>query len=188
VGLDAALRQAIAGAFAAELDRVALYGTGTTPEPEGLKNMTGIGQVDMGTNGLALTNYDPLVNAWLEVAQDNAPDISAFVMAPRTRSELAKLADSNGQPLQRPELISRLPFLSTTNIPIDETHGTATDASTILTGHWPNLVVGIRKNLHIQLLKERYSDNLQLGFLATLRADVQVWHPESFAEIVGIIP
>ena len=187
-GFDDALRKAFAGSFAAEMDRVALYGTGSAPQPEGVKNVTGIGSVDMGTNGEELTDYDPLSDAWLEVAQDDAPDLSAFIMAPRTRSELAKLKDGQSQPAQRPELISRVPFLTTTNIPIDETQGSASDASTILTGHWPHLVIGIRRNIHIQVLKERFSDNLQYGFLASMRMDTKVWHPESFAEIVGIIP
>jgi HK97 family phage major capsid protein len=73
-------------------------------------------------------------------------------------------------------------------MPVDETHGTATDASAIVMGDFRELWLGIRLQLRIEVLKERYADNLQMGFLAWLRADIQLAHPESFAKITGIIP
>ena len=81
-----------------------------------------------------------------------------------------------------------LPFLTTSNVPVTDTQGSATTASRIYLGHFPHLVVGIRSEFRLQLLKERFADTYSLGFLGSLRCDVQVWHPESFCEIKGIIP
>ena len=38
------------------------------------------------------------------------------------------------------------------------------------------------------LLRERFAENMQYGFLAHLRMDVAVAHPESFCKLIGIIP
>ena len=42
--------------------------------------------------------------------------------------------------------------------------------------------------MRIEVLRERYADNLQYGFLAYLRADVAVTHAASFGKLIGIIP
>lgn len=60
VNIDQALRQSIAGAMAGEIDRVSLIGTGSTNQPKGISNITGVGSVSMGTNGLAPASWDPL--------------------------------------------------------------------------------------------------------------------------------
>ena len=61
-------------------------------------------------------------------------------------------------------------------------------ASPIIVGNFAELWIGIRTQLRIQILRETYAANLQVGFMADLRADVQVAHAESFAALVGVIP
>ncbi|MCU7838656.1 MAG: phage major capsid protein [Candidatus Thiodiazotropha sp. (ex Troendleina suluensis)] len=73
-------------------------------------------------------------------------------------------------------------------MPIDETHGTATNASSIIVGDFTQLWIGIRQQLRIEILKEKYMDNLQMGFIAHLRADVALAHPQSFCRVEGVIP
>ena len=50
------------------------------------------------------------------------------------------------------------------------------------------MIVGVRPSLNVrfQILQERFSDNLQVGILAWLRADVALAHPEHFAKVVGL--
>ena len=38
------------------------------------------------------------------------------------------------------------------------------------------------------VLRERYADNYQYGFLVHMRTDVAVEHAESFAQLIGVIP
>ena len=186
--VNEALLMAFAGAFAVELDRVSLFGSGVAPQPHGIAGTANVGSVDMGTNGLALTNYDPFVDAVSALLTANAGAPSAAIMAPRTLTKLAKLKDTLNQPMRRPDLISNLPFLATTGVPINQTHGSSNVASEIIVGDFTNLMIGLRHGLRIKVLQERYwADNGQIGFVADLRADVQLRHPQSFCEIVGVL-
>jgi HK97 family phage major capsid protein len=186
--LNEALIGCFAGAFAVELDRVGLFGTGSAPQPHGISGTSGVGSVDMGTNGLALANYDPIVDAVSALLTANAASPTAAIMAPRTLTKSAKLKDSQNQPLRKPDLIGNLPFLATTSVPINQAHGTSNVASEIIVGDFTQLMFGIRRNLTVRVLRERFlSDNGQIGFLADLRADVQLRHPQSFCEVVGIL-
>ncbi|MBL3529147.1 MAG: phage major capsid protein [gamma proteobacterium endosymbiont of Lamellibrachia anaximandri] len=188
INVEQALMNAFAQSLALTLDSAALYGTGASNQPTGIINTTGINTVSMGANGAALTGYGDLVDAYYELAADNAGPPSAAIMAPRTLAEYAKLVDGNSQPLQKPDLVSGLPFHTTTNMPVDETQGTATDASSIIVGDFSQLWIGIRQQLRIELLKEHYMENLQIGFIAHLRADIALAHPQSFCRIQGVIP
>jgi HK97 family phage major capsid protein len=188
VNLNQAISQAFAGAFAVELDRVALLGTGTPPQPHGIAGTTNVGNVSMGTNGAALTNYDPIVNAIQALLTANAAMPTAAVMAPRTLTKAALLKDTLGQPMRRPDLIANLPFLPTTSVPITQIQGTSSVASEIIVGDFTQLMIGIRTTLRIQILKELYLPSSgQIGFLADLRADIQLRHPQSFCEVVGVL-
>jgi HK97 family phage major capsid protein/HK97 family phage prohead protease len=188
INIEAMLTNALTAAMAREVDRVALRGSGTAPEPRGIANTTGVNTHSMGTNGGQLTDYGPLIEAWRLMAEDNAAEPGAFVMAPRTWATIEKLKDTTGQPLQRPPALQGKPFLVTTALPINETHGTATNASRIITGDWSELLIGMRAELRIEVLRELFAGNLQFGFLAHMRLDIALAHPESFAMVTGIIP
>jgi HK97 family phage major capsid protein len=186
--INEALLQCFAGAFAVEVDRVGLFGTGVAPQPHGISGTTNVGSVDMGTNGAALTNYDPFVDAVSALLTANAQMPTAAIVAPRTLTKSAKLKDTTGQPMRKPDLLANLPFLATTSVPINQTHGTSNVASEAVIGDFTQLMFGVRTSLRIQLLQGRFlADNMQYGFLADLRVDVAVRHPQSFCEVVGIL-
>jgi len=73
-------------------------------------------------------------------------------------------------------------------LPINQTQGTATNASTALVGDYTQAILGIRQELRLQRQTEALMGNLQVGFVAHLRADVGFAHPQSFTAIEGIIP
>ena len=188
VNIETALQNSLSNALALEVDRAALFGSGSSNQPLGLFNMPGLQSVSMGTNGAAIADYSNVLDAIQDLQEANAGEVSAAIMAPRTWRQFAGLVDSTGQPLMRPKAIESLAFLETTQVPTDQTQGTANDASTILLGNYSGLVLGFRQRLRIEVLRELYRGNLQVGFLAHLRMDVQAWHEESFAKIVGITP
>jgi len=181
------LTHSMAQALALELDRVALLGSGTAPEPRGIFNTSGILSQSQGTNGAALTGYAPLVTAWGSLAAENcAPN--AMVMAPRTRTTLGGLLDTTNQPLAVPGVIAGLPMLVTSQMPITQTQGSANNASMILVGDFTRLLIGVRTGLRIEVLKERYAENMQYAFIAHMRADIAVEQPKAFLKLIGIIP
>lgn len=187
VNLSEGLARAFAGSFAVELDRVALFGSGTAPEPKGVFNTAGIGSISMGANGALLTNFDPFVDGWQSLADANSPEPSAAVLAPRTASRLAKLKDGQLQPLRKPALLETLPMLTSTSVPVTQVQGSSSVASSIILGDFSQMLFGVRADLRIQLLRELYMATGQFGFLAHLRADIAIEHPAAFCKIVGVL-
>jgi len=142
----------------------------------------------MGTNGASIASYDDLLNALQALRTANAADPTAAVMSPRTEATYNKLKDSLGQPLRRATAITDLPFLVTSKIPVYETQGTAVGiASRVILGNFAQLMLGIRTEVRIDLVRETFAANGQYGFIAWMRADVQLMHAASFVQIVGII-
>ena len=178
----------ITQALALELDRAALRGSGTAPEPRGVKNQPGITVQSMGTNG-ATPSYDALVDAVSTIQGKNlAPN--AAIHASRTAKTFSNLKDTTGQPLMMPPLLDGLSQLVSNQVPVDLTAGTSSDASEIYVGRWSDLLVGVRPSVgvRIQQLNERFADSMQVALLAYLRADVQLARPESFVVIAGVRP
>jgi HK97 family phage major capsid protein len=110
---------------------------------------------------------------------------NAHIVAPRTATELALLKNSLGDYLHPPS--SLLPILDTNQIPTDLVVGTSDTASEIYTGQWNNLAIGLRTSFELIFLRERYADFGQYGFIAHMRADVQVLHPAAFTVDLGVL-
>jgi HK97 family phage major capsid protein len=182
------IARAFAGQMAVELDRVALLGTGTAPEPRGVLNQSGVTLTAHGANGTGITTttaYDWHLDAAGAVRAANFTP-TAHVQAPRTSTSLSKLREATTSAYLAPPP-GLLPMLTTKSIPINVTTGTSTDTSYIFTGQWDQLLVGIRTDFTLRFLGERYlADTLSYAFLAYLRADVQLAQPAAFVVDTGV--
>lgn len=185
---DAAVRSILAGAAAVGLDQGVLVGSGTGNQPLGIRGQTGIQAVSMGTNGAQLTNWTPVLNAVQALETANAGTMGALIMHPRTARALYGLLDTTNQPLLPPKRLENVPILHTTSMPINETQGSALNASSIITGDFNECLIGLRTDLTISVLNERFAEIGQVGFVAWMRADVQLARPAALARIAGIIP
>ncbi len=181
------IRNSFARSIALEIDRVALYGAGTATEPLGLSGRVGVPRVSLGVNGAAITNYDPFVDAILAVELNNF-EPNAAIFSPRTQAAISKFKDSQGNPLRVPQDVADLTFLDTKQIPINRTKGTATTASDVFLGDFSQLLMGMRTQLQITMLTERFADTGEIGLVAWLRADVATAHDGAFAIIEGVVP
>jgi HK97 family phage major capsid protein len=187
-GIDDVIANAFGKQIALELDRAALRGSGSSNQPTGVLNTSGITSTAHGTNGTAISTlkYDFLVDSVGAVrAEDFAPN--AQIMAPRTETSLAKLADSTGQYVRPPATLDDIPRLTSSQIPIDLTVGTGTTCSEVYTGQWDQLLIGIRTQFRLLFLGERFIDSGQYGFYAYLRADIQLAHPKAFVVDTGVL-
>lgn len=183
------LEAALVRSFAVEIDRVCLYGTGTPPQPRGLRTTANVNEVSQGPNGAALTSYDPIIDLLALVWADNVPAVNTAIMAPRTLATLAKLKEATtNAPLARPSVLADWRFLQTANVSIAETQGTANNASTLFMGDWSQLLLGVRTTMQVEVARELFRGTYQYGFFGHLRMDVQTTHPESFGRLIGIIP
>jgi HK97 family phage major capsid protein len=179
----------IVQALALKLDLAALRGSGTDPEPRGIRNQTGVNIVSLGANGAIPTNYDFLIDALSAVRDANGAP-SAAIYASRTAKTLDKLKDSTGQPLRQPASVAELAKFVSNQIPVNLTQGTSTDCSEGYVGDFANVLIGVRPTIgvRVKVLSERYADNLQVGLIAWIRADVGLAHPEHLSVVTGIRP
>jgi HK97 family phage major capsid protein len=187
-GVDDAIENAIAKATALEWDRVALYGSGSAPQPRGIVNTSGVTTTNHGgANGGSIADYDFLLDGF-QVLRGGNFEPNGVILAPRSETSLAKLKDTTDQPLAAPEAVRAVARYSTTQVPVNLTLGTSTDTSDAFVGQWDELMLGVRTNLEIEFLRERYADNGQVAFLAWFRGDVQLAHPAAFNVVRGLRP
>ena len=86
--------------LAVELDRVALRGTGTAPEPRGVLNQTGVTTLTNGAAGTAF-GWAQVVNL-VAAVQAAGFDPTAIIANPRAVKSAALLADTTGSRSSRP--------------------------------------------------------------------------------------
>lgn len=181
LNVGTALPAVLTATLAQELDRVALIGSGTAPEPRGITSTTGIGTT---AHNAALASYGPLLAARTGLLTANVGEPTAVIMHPRDEGTLSGLVDTTGQPLSLPPRIAGLQMLTSTQIPTDG--GAGDNESKIIVGDFRKLLIGMRQEIRIEILKERYADNHQVAFVAHIRADIAVQHAAAFHVITGV--
>jgi HK97 family phage major capsid protein len=114
----------------------------------------------------------------------NVGEPTAVILHPRDEGTLSGLTDTTDQPLALPPRLVGLPMLTTTQIPTDG--GAGDDESKIIVGDFRKLLIGMREDIRIEILRERYADNHQVAFIAHMRADIAVQHAAAFHVITGV--
>ena len=186
MGVDVGLYQAIGQAMAAEIDRAGLRGSGSAPEPRGLLNIAGVNAVTNGAAGASLASYANIFSAAQAILAADGGMPTAAIMSPRSLVKLGGLADTTNQPLRVPAMLEPIRFISTSQIPNNLTVGGSTDCSEIYVGDFSHLIFGMREQLSIQTLEERYADYGQIAFVVHARLDVAVTNPKRFAIVTGV--
>jgi len=171
VNVGRVLEVAFGGALAVELDRVALKGSGTPPEPQGIRNQSGVS-----------VNATAAAASWAVVAERigvlvglNVPvEALGVAVNPASWTTIMSQAEAGGQPIARPPFLENLRILPTSSLAAPAT-------GELYAGNYSELMIGVRIGLDFQILRERYADEGKVGFLPRVRADVQVMHGQSFA-------
>jgi len=192
LNIEQILEDTLANALALQLDYAGLYGSGSSNQPLGLKSVltTATRNQVLATNGAKLSAqgfYLPIHTAAKKVSEGNDA-ASAVVLSPRTFFDIQGFTDTTNQPLKPSAFIeNNLSFYETNSVPNTLTTGTSNVTSEIFTGNFSNLLLGLRQQLEIQVITETYAGNLQVGFLAHLRADWQVARTNSFWLTQGVL-
>jgi HK97 family phage major capsid protein len=177
VNIDEMIERELAGQLALELDRAALLGSGSAPEPRGIVNQSGVGTTDFG--GVAPTDYDFLIDAIGRVwALNHEPNARLYNASLATA--IAKFKSSaDSQPLRVPDVVAAVPAFRTNQIP---NAGTSPDDTTLIVGDFRELMIGLRTSFRLESTRVAGDafGKLQIWVRAYLRADVQLAHPEAF--------
>ncbi|MCC6718231.1 MAG: phage major capsid protein [Acetobacteraceae bacterium] len=189
-GFDAMLTSALSSTLALKLDALSLYGTGAS-QPIGLRNLTGAAEETMGGNGAALTNYDPFLTLMQTIEEANGMATVA-IMAPRTRTKLAKLVTGISGDLTKltpPADFTALRRLVSNQVSITETQGSSGVASTAFMGDFTQCAVALRQGITIEMSRvadDAFSKNQTL-IRAIMRADIAWFRPAHVGRLIGVL-
>jgi HK97 family phage major capsid protein len=181
-----AVRNALAQALALELDRVGLYGVGSSTEPQGIAGATGIQEHE---NVGELSDYVPFSQA-SEMVENVNGEPRALILAPKTWYELDRLTDLEGRPLTPPPSWENLDVLRTNQVRTDQ--GGGEDEAEAYLGDFRNVMIGNRMNLEIAVSEhgavdgESSFERYQVLIRAVLRADIALARPAELVHITGI--
>jgi len=175
LNINTAVELAISSAMSQAMDKAMLFGDGQNSSPLGLANHDGLASVDVGG---AFEDYSKPLEAVLKLRQNNVWSDTPLTMVinPLGWSQMQGLTSSEGQPLMPPSSVAEIPQLVSTAIP----------ESTAIVGDFEKLIIGMRDQLRIELLRETFADRYQVAFLASMRVCAGVMHPSAFAKLENI--
>lgn len=161
IDVEAFVRADLAMVIAQAILAGAISGSGSSNQPTGILNTSGIGSVAMGTNG-AVPTYDSLVDLETAVAIANADAGNlAYLTNTKVRGKLRKtqtFSGTNGQPVWSKGRESGLGDVLgydayvTNAVPSDLTKGSATSVcSAAVFGNWADLLIGMWGGLDVML-------------------------------------
>ncbi|MFN9101595.1 MAG: phage major capsid protein, partial [Betaproteobacteria bacterium] len=156
----------------------------------GILNTSGIQAITNGANGAVLSTvrWANMLSAYQSIVTADAPPPTAVIAHPRTVVGFSQLSDTTQQPLRPPPLLENLRMIPTSQIPVNLTVGTSTDCSEAYVGDFSQFGFFMREQLSIALLRERFADTGEIGFIAHVRVDVACLYPQAFALVTGIRP
>jgi HK97 family phage major capsid protein len=171
IDVEQMVRSELATIIALEIDRAALYGTGSSSQPEGLKFVTGINTEDFGA---ANPDYSEIVSMESKINADNA-DIGS--MSYLTNSTIyggfktTEKATNTAQFLLEPG--------GTVN-GYNVVRSNQVETGDVFFGAWNQMVMGMWGALDIQVNPYALDKSGGVRVTALQDVDVAVRHPESF--------
>ncbi|PCJ55316.1 MAG: phage major capsid protein [Planctomycetota bacterium] len=181
--------RSLRGAMDRKIDFQALSGSGSGNEATGIRNTTGIGDVDTGTNGGA-PDWAKMVAMETQVAIDNAllGDLNYLVNSSVNGSlKTIEKASSTAQFLKMNNEVNGYNCAVSNQLPSDISKGTGTNLSTSIFGNWADLLIGYWGATDIIVDPFTSSTTGKVRITIAQLADVAVRHPQSFCEMSGII-
>ena len=192
LSIEALVRRDLATIIALELDRAGVNGSGTSNQPRGVLNTSGIGSVVGGTNGLAPT-YDHMVDLETAVANANASMGNlGYLTNTKVRGKLKKtqrFTGTNGDPVwERGNEVNGYKTAVSNQVPSNLTKGSSSGVcSAILFGNWADLIMGMWGGLDVLVNPYINSGTGTVRIEVFQSADIAARHPESFSAMVDAL-
>lgn len=197
--MEQIVRNDLSAQLGIALDRAALHGLGSSNEPRGVFNQSGIGAVALGTNGLAPT-YASILDLEAAIAAANADSgMMAYITNTKVRRALkgTQRFTSTDSPVWLPGLpgsepgsglMNGYPAYASNNVRSDFVKGSSgAVCSGIAFGNWAELIIGLWGAIDLVVDPYTNSDKGRVRISAFLSADISVKHAASFATIVDAI-
>ena len=195
ISMDAFIRQDLTNALSQTIDKAVFYGSGASGEPRGIKNVSGIGSVAIGTNGGAV-DPDKIIDLTTSILSNNITGNISLVTNSKVLGALMKLRESGstgaylwvnnadtGAVSSMPGSFRGFPVYRSNQILSNLTKGSGTGLSEIYAGVFSDVIVGTwgpSIELAIGTVGNEFASAVR-----TVRAltslDMVVRHPQSFA-------
>ncbi len=201
-GIEDLVRRDISDGINLGIDLGILNGTGSSGQPTGIMQTSGIGSVAMGTNGGAIT-VDALVDLETAMMEDNAAvnaDAISYVTNAKVMGAIKKLKTSGGEYLVNnnlqalgrgatPIAVNGYPLAMTNQVPSNLTKGsTSGSCSAVVIGDFSQAILGLYGS-GIEITAGEDSDDFAKNLVSVkgvVAFDVAVRHAQSFAAILDV--
>ena len=189
--VDRLIMEDMVKAHAAALDAAIFAGSGSSGQPTGVLNTSGINAIyaNDSTHAAAIS-YAKLVQMETEVGADNGliDDTLAYVSSAKFMGKAKTIPQIDGYPfyLLNDGKINGYPFYMTNAIPSNVTFSGTSNCTSALFGAWSEVLVGGWGGL--QFIIDPYTAKAKgvLEISAMAYHDVLVRHPEAFCAITGV--
>jgi HK97 family phage major capsid protein len=189
--IDARVSARLGGALARGIDSAAIQGTGSSNQPEGILNKTGIGSVAIGTNGGAIT-WAKVVELFREVDVDNATiGQLAYLTNPLVRAAMQTIekASNTAQFIlnEANAMLNGYQLGVSNHVPSDLDKGSSSGVcSAMIFGNFNDLIIGQWGGLDVMVNPYTKGKEGITEVIATAYADVAITRAQSFAAIADI--
>ena len=201
-GIEDLVRTDILDGINVGIDLGILNGSGSSGQPTGIMQTSGIGSVAMGTNGGAIT-VDALVDLETAMMEDNAAvnaDSISYVTNAKVLGAIKKLKTSGGEYLVNnnlqaigrggtPLVVNGYPLAMTNQVPSNLTKGsTSGSCSAVVMGDFSQAILGLFGS-GIEITAGEDSDDFAKNLVSikgVVAFDVAVRHAQSFAAILDV--
>jgi HK97 family phage major capsid protein len=186
VSVEGLINQVANNAINDAILKAVLYGSGSSGQPLGIDNYTGVLTVDMATDGAAITDYTKHTEAVKKLLQTNNDlDKISFVQSPTSFQQVNDLQVELGNYQLPPFDYRNNSVFTTSAVKEDYDQGTTANTTRIYVGDFSKLVIGVGDEISVKLV-ERYADYLQTAFMVHMRVDIKPLFEDSFCIIKGI--
>ena len=188
--VDALIMADMVKAHAAALDAAIFAGSGSSGQPTGVLNNSGVNSINTGTNGGAIT-YQKLVDMETEVGIDNGllDETLAYVSNAKVMGKLKTIPQVAGYPwyLLNEGKVNGYPFFMSNALPSNLTKSTGSNLSAAIFGPFSQVICGTWGG-GLQFIIDPYTAKASgvLEVTAIAYHDVAVRHADAFAKIVDI--
>ena len=201
-GIEDLVRRDISDGINLGIDLGILNGTGSSGQPTGIMQTSGIGSVAIGTNGGAIT-VDKLIDLETAIMEDNAgvnADSISYVTNAKVMGAIKKLKTSGGEYLVNnnlqalgrgatPIAVNGYPLAMTNQVPSNLTKGsTSGSCSAVVIGDFSQAILGLFGS-GIEITAGEDSDDFAKNLVSVkgvVAFDVAVRHAQSFAAILDV--
>ena len=201
-GIENIVRAQLQRGITVGLDSGIISGSGSSGQPTGILNQSGINSVAIGTNGGAIT-LDKIVDLETAMMEDNAavnPDSVAYATNAKVMGAIKKLKTSGGEYIvnnnlaaigrgETPLAVNGYPIAMTNNVPSNLTKGSSSGVcSALILADFTQVVLGIFGG-GVEISVGESGDDFQKNLTsvkAVVAFDVALQHAESVAAIVDI--